>query len=1190
MKRVKPPPLEAEMPSWVPGQGRRLTSWKLGNLPANPVVEDFVWATAQANHKSHEMAWRSIPKAVVVKGGSKNHAGSRAIVEKLVADKQRSNPADGVWVDALTNYVIASFVDSDGGNIEAHRNNPGNHERSLYAMPAPHHLSRDSWGEGLKWLVSRQLGDLTQADDPRVGSGRDDSDGGGTLSTASTNKTSSLAKLGATFIPVLIYLAVCLVVFIVLRPRCRRVYAPRTIEGLQTSRSTGPALPSGWFNWVIPFFKVPDTYVLNHGSLDGFFFLRYLKVLRNISVAGCLIVWPILLPINGTGGNGQEQLDALTIGNVKDQRKLFAHAVVAWIFFGFVLFTVVRECIYYVNLRQAYLSSPYYANRLSSRTMMITCVPSQYLDERRLRKLYGDSAKRIWIPRTMRALVNLVKEREQTALRLEKAEIQLIRKANLARAKHLRQNPDVGHPSPAGPVHVADGAIKSEKSDKDGNDTSPSTEITIVPVSSRTNSLPTQGIDSIHSQEKPEEPSGSQTGQDDDYVHPYGLDPALPDVRGSVAALWIPVEARPHHRPLANFGRRVDTIRWTRDKLKELNMQIWKLRRAIRRGDGIALPAAFIEFDTQESAQAAQQTLVHHRPLQMSTRLLGIRADEVIWDSLRMSWWERIVRRTLIFALIIAAIIFWSIPSAFVGIVSNVDFLSNIAFLSWISKLPKPILGFLGGFIPALALSLFMSLVPMMLRFCAAQAGVPSLILAELFCQKAYFAFQVVQVFLITTLTSAASGAFFEVLQDPMKATNLLAKNLPRASNFYLSYILIQCLAAGGTNLLHLLDLIRHHLFIKIISIPRSQHRLWRRLRPVHWGGVFPVFTNMGVIALSYACVAPLVLVFAAGGMAFMHIVWRYNLIYVFDSDMDSKGLFYPQALTQLIVGLYMAEVCLIGLFALNKAFGPMVLIIMLLLFSGIVHMNLSEAIAPLVQSLPQTLTMEEEIREEEKALAAAANEVSDGHGDSEPGGAANDYYDTEQAFGDEMQIYNDHDEEDAEEYAPDSDHTITGSRGVEGAGSLWAIIREFVTIKTKSKLEVEAEESGLNRLLRKIGILASDDPHNSPPPWLGRWLHPEVYEDFLALRKLIPDDVQSGAESPEQQDRQRDYLPPELWLPKTPVWIPRDEARVSRQEVAHTKPCAPTSDVGARLDEKGRVIVDVEAAPFPLEERRGFL
>ena len=84
----------------------------------------------------------------------------------------------------------------------------------------------------------------------------------------------------------------------------------------------------------MPFFKIPDTLVLNHGSLDGFFFLRFLKVLRNICLAGCLILWPVLFPLHATGGRGLSQLDALTIGNVDDPKKLYAHAFMAWVFFG----------------------------------------------------------------------------------------------------------------------------------------------------------------------------------------------------------------------------------------------------------------------------------------------------------------------------------------------------------------------------------------------------------------------------------------------------------------------------------------------------------------------------------------------------------------------------------------------------------------------------------------------------------------------------------------------------------------------------------------------------------------------------------------------------------------------------------------------------------------------------------------
>jgi hypothetical protein len=137
-------------------------------------------------------------------------------------------------------------------------------------------------------------------------------------------------------------------------------------------------------------------------------------------------------------------------------------------------------------------------------------------------------------------------------------------------------------------------------------------------------------------------------------------------------------------------------------RLKDLNLEIWKLRRQVRRGDGDTLPAALI--------------VAHHRPLQLAPRLLGVRPDEVVWSALRMRWWERIIRRFLIMGLVAVAIVFWSIPSAMIGIVSNIDFLSGIIFLRWIKLLPKPILGFLQGFIPAIALSFWMSLVPAMLR------------------------------------------------------------------------------------------------------------------------------------------------------------------------------------------------------------------------------------------------------------------------------------------------------------------------------------------------------------------------------------------------------------------------------------------------------------------------------------------
>ncbi|RFU76151.1 duf221 domain-containing protein [Trichoderma arundinaceum] len=1017
--------------------------------------------------------------------------------------------------------------------------------------------------------------------DTRVGSGRDGSNGG-TLSTSNGNKTASLSKLGATFAPVAIYLGLCLACFILLRPRCKRVYAPKTIPSLRYPEPPTPELPSGLFNWIIPFLKIPDTYVLNYGSLDAYFFLRYLKVLRNISIVGCCIVWPILFPIHGTGGNDLQQLELLTIGNVvTGSSRLWAHAIVAWLFFGFTLFTIVRECIYFVNLRQAYLSSPYYADRLSSKTMLLLCIPKPYRDEARLRKLYGDSAKRIFIPRTSKDLANLVKEREQTAIRLEKAEITLIKKANAARKKYYRKNPQAAAMLNQTARQGTEVSSNNDVVTLDSGDTVQQSngplEITLPEPQLEVDIENQEGTDNIEggkTQVNHEEEEEIKA-EDLEYVHPYGLRPNLPDVRGSVAAQWIPAEARPYHRPIGNFGRRVDTIKWTRNRLKELNIQIYKLRRQIRRGDADPLPAAFIEFDTQEAAHAAQQVVVHHLPLQMAPGLLGIRPEEVIWESLRMRWWERIIRRLLILCGITAAIIFWSIPSAFIGIVSNIDFLTKeVPFLHWVDKLPSFVKGVIGGFLPPFALSVLMALVPILLRICAAQAGIPSLIIGELFTQNAYFAFQVVQVFLVTTITSAASGALQSIIQDPLSIQSLLAQNLPKASNFYLSYILIQCLATGGTGLLQVFSLIRHHIVVKTTDIPRRRFMAWRKLRPARWGGIFPVFTNMGVIALSYACIAPLILVFCAGGMAFMGLVWKYNLIYVFDTTTDSRGLFYPRALQQLIIGLYLAEICLVGLLILNKAYGPMGIVIALLLLTGLIHFLLRDAISRLMWSLPQTLAIEEQIQEEEKAKLAAHNEDGETNG-NDSGGAAASYFDVEQAFGDE--------EAEVEEIDED-DHHVVSNRALEGASSIRMALTAWMKSAAIAKFRAEMEKSGLNEILNKVFAFAKKGDGDEPPGFLVRWLHPEEHEDFLALRKLLPQEERPPIEYADG-DKHATYQPPELWTPKPILWIPRDEARVSRQEVAHTRLSTPISDLGATLNKSGRISVDVDAAPF--EEHR---
>jgi hypothetical protein len=98
-------------------------------------------------------------------------------------------------------------------------------------------------------------------------------------------------------------------------------------------------------------------------------------------------------------------LNILSFSNVNDPTRYFAHALIAWVFFGrshirlkvhvliclrpgFVLFLIGREVLYLTKIRQAYLLSTLNASRISQRTVIFTNVPDHYLSHECLRSIF----------------------------------------------------------------------------------------------------------------------------------------------------------------------------------------------------------------------------------------------------------------------------------------------------------------------------------------------------------------------------------------------------------------------------------------------------------------------------------------------------------------------------------------------------------------------------------------------------------------------------------------------------------------------------------------------------------------------------------------------------------------------------------------------------------------------------------
>ena len=649
------------------------------------------------------------------------------------------------------------------------------------------------------------------------------------------------------------------------------------------------------FNWIGTWFETPDTHVLNTQTLDSFLFLRLLKMAVITCLVGICITWPILFSVNATGPGGQGQLDILSMSNATNKNnkmsyfRWFAHAGCAWIFFGFFIYMITRECIYYINLRQAYLVSPLYSDRVSSKTVLFVSVPQPYLNEAVLREMLGPEVVRVWIPRNVKELEEQVQERDKIILKLEAAETKLVKTANGNR-------------------------IKAEK--KGG--------------------------------------SGHTNGHADE--------------GGSVAARYLSPKQRPTHRLKPLIGKKVDTIDWCRTELAKRIPEVDDHQAKHARGDTKALSSAFVQFTSLREAQAAYQSLTHHQALHMAPRFTGMTPDSVIWGNLDIKWYMRVIREFIAVACVTAIVIFWTIPVAAIGAISNITTLENKwGWLSFLNKLPHVLDGIVDSLLPVILLAVLMMLLPIILRKLAKVAGAPTTADVEYKVQNYFFAFQVIQVFFIESIASGSFKSLLTILETPSQAPSALANGLPGASNFYIAYFILQGLGSVSGLLVGLVGLIISMVLPRLLdTTPRKMFIRWRSLSPFTLGTTFPVFTGLFVIAIAYSIIAPLVLGFAAIGFYLFYLAHRYNLLYKHGAAADTKGLMYPRAMKQLFVGLYFAEVCILGIFAIgmgsapSQAVGPVVMMVILLVFTILYNISLNSALDPLLHYLPKSLESEE--------------------------------------------------------------------------------------------------------------------------------------------------------------------------------------------------------------------------------------
>ena len=299
------------------------------------------------------------------------------------------------------------------------------------------------------------------------------------------------------------------------------------------------------------------------------------------------------------------------------------------------------------------------------------------------------------------------------------------------------------------------------------------------------------------------------------------------------------------------LGQRVDTIDYCRKEVARLNVEIEQDQKDPERFP--LMNSAFVQFNHQVAAHMACQAVSHHTPNQMAPRVVEISPDDVIWDNMSMKWWESYVRPTVVIVIIVGLVIGWAVPVSFTAILSQIRTLTGtVKWLHWLAPAPKEVFSIIQGVLPQVMLALLLFLLPIILRFLAKIQGDYTGMAIELSVQKYYFAFLFVQVFLVVSISSGITTIISQITHDPQDIPAILAQNLPKASNYFFSYLLLQALSVSAGALVQIMGLIEWFVLAPIFD--KTARQKWHRqtnLPNVQWGTFFPVYTNLACIGTS---------------------------------------------------------------------------------------------------------------------------------------------------------------------------------------------------------------------------------------------------------------------------------------------------------------------------------------------------
>ncbi|CAI2170436.1 19995_t:CDS:2 [Funneliformis geosporum] len=381
-------------------------------------------------------------------------------------------------------------------------------------------------------------------------------------------------------------------------------------------------------------------------------------------------------------------------------------------------------------------------------------------------------------------------------------------------------------------------------------------------------------------------------------------------------------------------GEKVDSINYYTAQIQRYEEEINHEREIIKEKKAISY--GFISFTNIADAHSVAKKLEGKVHIGEPEIMLAPWPKDILWRNLTMTSAVRKTKRLTGYGIFILLCFSWLGP---LTVLSSVAQLQNIVEIAPFTKKFLYSYDFITGLIEAwmspLIMAAFFVVLPKLLRLLSKYQGKLTKSSLDRSVLSKLYLFFIINSIIIYTVSSTALDLyakvkatidagntnfkdFYKVIKEA-EFLDQLADSLIKVSTFWINYISLRGVGAIF-DLAQIISLII--TYVKKLFVRPTPRNLKEFSRPPDFD--YPVYYNIHLffftVGILYSVIAPLILFFCFAYFSLASLVYRYQLMYVFTTKIETGGTFWRVVFNRLIFSLIFWQSIMIGVMNLKGA------------------------------------------------------------------------------------------------------------------------------------------------------------------------------------------------------------------------------------------------------------------------------